>query len=59
MTYLSTRDAATRLGITPRRVLALVKSGRLPSVKIGPAHMILVADLVRVEDRPNGRPPLA
>ena len=59
MTYLSTRDAATRLGITPRRVLALVKSGRLPSVKIGPAHMILVTDLVKVTDRPNGRPPLA
>jgi excisionase family DNA binding protein len=57
MDYISTQDAAHRLGISPRRVLALITQGRLPAAKLGRDWMIDPKDLEKVRDRPTGRPP--
>ena len=53
---LGTRDAATRLGITPRRVVALIRAGRLPALRVGRAWVIREADLELVKERRPGRP---
>lgn len=55
--YISTNEAADRLGITRQRVLQLIKGGRLPAEKFANVYMIRPADLKQVEDRPQGRPP--
>lgn len=54
---LTTRQAAKRLGISPRRVRALIASGRLPATKHGSAWAIQEKDLELVKERPTGRPP--
>lgn len=56
---LTTDEAATRLGVSPVRVRALIKAGRLPAGKFGHIHMIKAADLKLVADRKVGRPPKA
>lgn len=56
MEVLSTKQAAERLGVTVRRVQALVTAGRLPAQKIGRDFIIKVADLQLVENRKVGRP---
>jgi len=54
---LGTRDAATRLGITPRRVVALIRAGRLPALRVGRSWVIREADLELVKERRRpGRP---
>ena len=53
---LSTRDAATRLGITPRRVVAFIRAGRLPALRVGRTWVIREADLELVKERRPGRP---
>ena len=53
---LSTREAAARLGITPRRVLALIYAQRLPAERVGSTWVIRAADLALVADRRPGRP---
>ena len=53
---LGTRDAATRLGITPRRVVALIRAGRLPATRVGRSWVIREADLALVKERRPGRP---
>jgi len=58
MRILSTCQAANELGISPRRVNALIADGRLPAQKIGTVHLINAADLDKVRDRPTGRPPM-
>ncbi|MGB8507272.1 MAG: helix-turn-helix domain-containing protein [Pyrinomonadaceae bacterium] len=55
--YISTTDAAERLGITRQRVLQLIESKRLPASLFANVYMIREADLKLVEDRPPGRPP--
>lgn len=55
--YISTNEAADRLGITRQRVLQLIASRRLPAEKFANVYMIRETDLSRVEDRPPGRPP--
>jgi len=56
--YLTTRQAAEKLGVSIGRVQQLVASGRLPSVKIGRDRFILEKDLKIVSDRKRtGRPP--
>lgn len=45
MDFLTTKQAAERLGITPRRVQALVTAGRLPAQKIGRDYLIKEDDL--------------
>jgi excisionase family DNA binding protein len=56
MEFLTTKEAAEKLGITPRRVVALVTAGRLPASKFGRDYMIKEADLKLVKDRRVGRP---
>jgi excisionase family DNA binding protein len=56
MEFLTTKEAAEKLGITPRRVVALVTAGRLPAQKFGRDYMIRETDLKLVEDRKVGRP---
>lgn len=55
--YISTSDAAERLGITRQRVLQLIERGRLPASRFANVYMIRVDDLKLVEDRQPGRPP--
>jgi len=38
MKYLSTTEAATRLGVSVRRVVALIRAGKLPSQRLGRAQ---------------------
>lgn len=54
---LTTPEVAERLGISVRRVQALIKAGRLPSQQFGRDHLIKEGDLKLVEDRKPGRPP--
>jgi excisionase family DNA binding protein len=51
---LSATEAAARLGISPRRVQALVKAGRLPAQRIGRTLAIREADLAAFERLPQG-----
>jgi len=53
---LTTPEVADRLGISTRRVLALIQSGRLPSQQFGRDHLVKESDLKLVEDRKPGRP---
>ena len=54
--YLTTPQVAELLGVTPRRVLALIKDGRLPSQQFGRDHLIRESDLKLVANRKPGRP---
>lgn len=56
MDFLTTKQAAEKLGITPRRVQALIEVGKLPATKFGRDYMIREKDLKLVEDRKVGRP---
>ena len=56
-TVLTTTQAAERLGVTPRRVAALITAGRLPANQFGGSWMIQEADLALVAERKVGRPP--
>ena len=56
-TVLTTTQAAEKLGVTPRRVAALITAGRLPANQFGGSWMIQEADLALVADRKVGRPP--
>ena len=53
---LTTPEVAERLGVSIRRVQALIHSGRLPSQQFGRDHLIRESDLVLVADRKPGRP---
>jgi excisionase family DNA binding protein len=58
--YITTTEAAERLGISSARVRQLVLRGDLPSTKVGPLNMVKVSDLELVRHRPAaGRPPKA
>jgi excisionase family DNA binding protein len=56
MELLTTSQAAKKLKVTPRRVIALIEAGRLPASKLGRDYVIQAADLARVKDRKPGRP---
>lgn len=56
---ISTNDAAEILGVTPRRVLAMIQQGQIPALKMGRFHVLRRADLALVADRKPGRPPTA
>ena len=56
MNLLTTKEAAERLGITPRRVIAMIQAEQLPAEKFGRDYMIKEKDLKLVEDRKVGRP---
>jgi len=54
--YLTTQEAAEKLGVSVRRIVALINSGDLPSSRIGRSHVIKESDLESVKDRKPGRP---
>ena len=56
MDFLTTKKVADRLGVTIRRVQALVTAGRLPAQRIGRDYLIREKDLRLVENRKVGRP---
>jgi excisionase family DNA binding protein len=56
MDFLTTKQAAEKLGITLGRVQALIETGRLPATKYGRDYMIREKDLKLVEDRKVDRP---
>jgi excisionase family DNA binding protein len=56
MKLLTTREAAEKLGVSVRRVQAMVHSGRLPAQKIGRDYLIDESHLSVVKDRKVGRP---
>ena len=53
---LTTAEAAEELGITVRRVRALITAERLKATKFGRDWAIRPVDLNAVRDRPPGRP---
>jgi excisionase family DNA binding protein len=53
---LTTEQVAERLGITPRRVRALITAGRLKAKKIGRDYLIDSRDLAKFTPLPPGRP---
>jgi excisionase family DNA binding protein len=56
MQLLTTKEAAAKLSVTPRRIVALIQSGRLPADKIGRDYLIKEKDLDLVVNRKAGRP---
>ncbi len=56
MNFLTTKEAADLLGVTVRRVQAMITAERLPAKKIGRDYLINEADLSLVEIRKTGRP---
>lgn len=54
--YLTTHEAARILGVTPERVIALIKAKRLPAEKVSGVWIIKESDLELVKDRKPGRP---
>ena len=58
MAKLSTQEAADRLGISQRRVLALIQSGKLKATRVGGVWIIdeRTVEAFRKLDRPPGRP---
>jgi excisionase family DNA binding protein len=58
--YLTTKQAAEKLGVSVGRVQQLVAESRLPSIKKGRDRFILEKDLAIVAERKRtGRPPKA
>lgn len=57
---ISAADAAERLGVSKRRVIALINADnpalRLPAAKIGSQYVIRAKDLEAVRERRAGRP---
>jgi len=58
--YLTTAQVASALGVTKRRVLALIAAKRLPAQIMGggqrPIYLIARENLKLVKDRKPGRP---
>jgi len=54
--YLTTKEAGKRLGVTDKRVIALIWAGRLPAEKMGRDWMIKESSLKLVANRKPGRP---
>jgi excisionase family DNA binding protein len=54
---ISTKEASEKLGLSIRRVQALITSGRLPAQKVGNSYVIQEKDLECVKERKVGRPP--
>lgn len=55
--YLTTDQAAARLGLSNRRVRDLIRAGRLPRVAVSPRVLLIPESAVEsFERRPPGRP---
>lgn len=53
---LTTSQAAKLLGVTPRRIQAMIAAGRLPAKKHGRDWQIKDADAIAAGKRTPGRP---
>jgi excisionase family DNA binding protein len=54
---LTTAQAAAKLGVSQRRVRALVMAGRIKARYLNPRIMLIdVKELQKVKHRPTGRP---
>jgi len=53
---ISSKEAAEKLGVSLRRVQALITEGRLPAQKIGNSYVVNEKDLELVRERKSGRP---
>lgn len=53
---ITVKEAAEKLGVSPRRVQQLIKAGRLPATTFGDVKAIRESDLRLVADRRPGRP---
>jgi excisionase family DNA binding protein len=56
MALITTNEAAVKLNVSRRRVLALITDERLPAQKMGRDYFIEEADLKLVAERKPGRP---
>lgn len=56
---MSVKEAAARLGVSERRVQALIEAGRLPARRVGRMWLVPVADLSRVKYRSRPLSPRA
>lgn len=56
MEYLTTQEAAERLGLSKRQVQALIKKGYLPAEWLGHVWAIKPAAVDAFQRRPVGRP---
>ena len=52
---LTTMEASKVLGVSQRRVQALIETGRLPAKRYGRMWLIREKDLEKVKDRKPGR----
>lgn len=56
MKLLTTNEVAEKLGVTVRRVQAMIKDGRLEAEKLGRDYLIKESSLEAVKERKSGRP---
>lgn len=56
MDQLTTKQASEILGVSRRRVIALIEQGKLKARKFSNVYMIAPKDLEAVRKRKNGRP---
>jgi len=56
MNLLTTKETAEKLGVSVRRVQAMITEGSLPATKLGRDYVIKESDLESVKDRKPGRP---
>ena len=57
MKLLTTKEVAQRLGVSIRRVQAMITAGRLPATRLGRDYVVNEKDLKIVEIRKPGRRP--
>ncbi len=57
MEWISTQQAAEKLGVNDSRIRQMVRAGQLPAQQIGRAYLINESDLALVAERKVGRPP--
>lgn len=56
MEYLTTQEAADRLGLSKRQVQTLIKRGQLPAERVGHIWLLKPEDVETFQRRPVGRP---
>jgi excisionase family DNA binding protein len=59
MGLIGTSEAARKLGISPRRVAAMIEQGLIKAEKVGKTWIISDAEIIRIAKRvrKSGRPP--